>query len=69
LNLNLLVGRYEKKEEHPLNSFAGKAIFHTFAPGKSCTTSSHRIPPGSEGSKGRWLSGAMQVAYPLFMPN
>ena len=30
-----------------------------FAVGKSYTTSSHQTPPGSEGSKGRWLSGAI----------
>ena len=30
-----------------------------FAAGKSYTTSSCRTPPGPEGSKGRWLSGAI----------
>ena len=31
----------------------------TFALGKSYTTSSCQTPPGPEGSKGRWLSGAI----------
>jgi len=26
-------------------------------------------PPGWEQSKGSWLSGAIKVAYPFFMPN
>ena len=33
--------------------------FRIFAAGKSYTTSSCQTPPGSEGSKGRWLSGAI----------
>jgi len=33
--------------------------YSTFASGKSYTTSSCQTPPGSEDSKGRWLSGAI----------
>lgn len=49
--------------------YAASSFFRllTFAPGKSCTTSSREPPQGRKAARINGCSGAMQGAYPFFV--